>query len=426
MAKRRPECSQHLGSKVWFDGRYGTPTHRRQRYKCLPADGSPRHVFTEVLPRMHGGTGECLECERDYAAHEGPPTGRKFQYTTRDIAYALMEVGKGRPDRIVGRDVRTRAGRTYARDGNTVADWVELYAPAVFEPHKPTEWPRIVALDAKPFHVRKKDDYGDPVQGGKIAFNVLGAYGWDKRGKGELLSLRAAPNFGLKQGFPHWLAFLDHLCDQLGDGQPEQFVCDQDDDILNAIETMWPPTKGPSPVVFRCHWHLGEKVREMIRKAGVDQSDDLRVRARHERDNPLCPCVFCGDGPRWDTWEQDARARKIRQLTNWLNRNGTLIRWQLDNRNQLRAKTSTGPLEQVFSQITNAFDNRRGLIHNRERLDRRLMLMQLDLTGKAKQGEYAKVIREELLTNQGFGGPRYVVDDKNGSSLRLYAPKGTP
>ena len=124
MAKRRPECPRHPGSKVWFDGRYGDPAHRRQRYKCTPANGEPRHVFTETLPRMHGGTGECLECERHYQAHEGPPTGRKFHYTTRDVAYALIEVGKGRPDRVVGRDVRSRAGRTWARDGNTVADWV--------------------------------------------------------------------------------------------------------------------------------------------------------------------------------------------------------------------------------------------------------------------------------------------------------------
>ena len=54
------------------------------------------------------------------------------------------------------------------------------------------------------------------------------------------------------------------------------------------------------------------------------------------------------------------------------------------------------------------------------------MLMQLDLNGQARQGEYARIIREELLKNEGFGGPRYVVDDKSGSSLRLYAPGVKP
>lgn len=33
---------------------------------------------------------------------------------------------------------------------------------------------------------------------------------------------------------------------------------------------------------------------------------------------------------------------------------------------------------------------------------------------------YSKVIRDELLKNGGFGGPRYLVDDKGGSSLRIY------
>jgi hypothetical protein len=59
------------------------------------------------------------------------------------------------------------------------------------------------------------------------------------------------------------------------------------------------------------------------------------------------------------------------------------------------------------SSLRNRASSSSWRIHNRERLNRRLMLMQLDLTGKARQGEYAKIIREELLKNAGFGGPRY-------------------
>jgi hypothetical protein len=111
MQRPRPACPRHPNSTVWFDGRYGTPGHRRQRYLCIPPNGDPRHRFTETLPRLHGGTGECLECERHYEPHEGPPSGRQFHYSTRDITLALVEVGKGVSDRRAGREVRDWAGR---------------------------------------------------------------------------------------------------------------------------------------------------------------------------------------------------------------------------------------------------------------------------------------------------------------------------
>jgi hypothetical protein len=183
---------------------------------------------------------------------------------------------------------------------------------------------------------------------------------------------------------------------------------------------MWPPTQGPSPVIFRCHWHLGERLRKIVRENKIDQNDPLRVRLRHNGATDLCTCIFCGDGARWDDWEADARNRKLTPLTKWIDRNGSLIRWQLENRTKLRAKTSVGPLEQAFTAVTDAFNNRRGLIRNRERLNRRMMLIQLEANGQAKLGAYAKVIRDELLKNAGYGAQRYVVDDKNGSSLRLY------
>jgi hypothetical protein len=383
-------------------------------------------VFTETLPRMHGGIGECLECERHYDKHEGPSTGRRFHYSTRDIAYALVEVGKGHPDRVVGRRVRDRAGRAWARDGNTVADWVELYAPAVFAPHAPAEWPRVVALDALPFAVKREDDDGNPVQGGAMAFNILGAYGWDKAGKGRLLALRAAPNFGFNQGFPYWWDFLDELRNTLAGGLPFQIVCDQDAPLREAIEEIWPPTTGPSPLVYICHWHLGERLRKLVRENGVQVGDPVRDQLVHDPKRADCRCVFCGDGARWAAYEQLARQRKIKQLTDWMNRNGQRIQWQLDNRKTHAAKTSTGPLEQIFSVVRGGFSDRRGLIRNRARLDRRLMLMQLEINGKANEARYAKIVREELLKNAGFGGARYVVDDKGGSSLRIFKPTTKP
>jgi hypothetical protein len=81
---------------------------------------------------------------------------------------------------------------------------------------------------------------------------------------------------------------------------------------------------------------------------------------------------------------------------------------------------SVGALEQVLTEVRIAFEHRRGMVLNRERLDRRLMLMQLHFNRQANVSHYAKVIREELLKNRGWGGERYLVDDRAGSSLRIY------
>jgi hypothetical protein len=57
------------------------------------------------------------------------------------------------------------------------------------------------------------------------------------------------------------------------------------------------------------------------------------------------------------------------------------------------------------------------MISNRTRLDRRLMLIQLQFNHQARQPEYARIIREELLKRGGYGGLPYLVYDNAGSSL---------
>jgi hypothetical protein len=43
--------------------------------------------------------------------------------------------------------------------GQLVADWVELFAAVVFEPHRPSAWPAkgLLLLDHRPFRVRAMD-----------------------------------------------------------------------------------------------------------------------------------------------------------------------------------------------------------------------------------------------------------------------------
>ncbi len=411
MAMRRataaPACPRHPESRVWFDGTYGKPGHRRQRFKCLPADGDPSHRFTETLPRQHTASGECVECERPYARYEGPTTPRLFDFTTREIASALIAVGRGESYRRAGLRVRERASRLRHSstgallrndDGNTVADWVELFAPVVFCPRAPSEWPRIVALDALPFRVADANEKGHPKQGGVPAFHVFGAYGWDTRGRGRLLALKAYPGFKFNQGTPHWIDFLLWLSEGLDGAMPFQIVCDPDRDVQQAIARVWPPEDG-RPLTYFCHWHLRERALAILRQRGVAADDPLYEAAQAAFHSTM----------NWQAFEQLASERKLKDLDAWRERYRERITWQVAH--QAGRRVSVGPLEQVFVEVRNRLEDRRGRFKNRERLNRLLLLIQLDLSKRASEGAYTKLIREHLLARDGRSHPRRAILD---------------
>jgi hypothetical protein len=92
---RRAACLRHKRSTVWFDGTYGSPGRRRQRFKCVPGDGDKPHVFTEALPRQRTASGDCDHCERPLGKNGGLPAVRDCLFTAREIAAALVRVGEG-------------------------------------------------------------------------------------------------------------------------------------------------------------------------------------------------------------------------------------------------------------------------------------------------------------------------------------------
>jgi hypothetical protein len=104
----------------------------------------------------------------------------------RGIAEALVAVGAGATYRQAALVARERARRLPAdpqtgelrmtRHGQLVGDWVEVFAPVVFEPFGPVCWPRAgsLLLDDLPFSVR------DPQSGRfRIAFRVFCAAGFE-------------------------------------------------------------------------------------------------------------------------------------------------------------------------------------------------------------------------------------------------------
>ena len=182
------KCPEHAGSRVKLDGTYGKPGHRRQRYKCMPRRGKP-HVFTELLPREESWHGACEHCERHLDRREGPKAPRNYHFVARGIAEALLAVGAGATYMQASRVARDRARRfrvdsetgelRESDHGQLVADWVELFAPVVFEPHRPAFWPPegSLLLDHLPFRVRALDAYGKRIPAGRVAFNVFCAVG---------------------------------------------------------------------------------------------------------------------------------------------------------------------------------------------------------------------------------------------------------
>ncbi len=75
----------------------------------------------------------------------------------------------------------------FSRHGSLVMDWVEVFAPVVFEPYRPRTWPASgsLLLDDLPFRVR------DPDSGRhRIAFRVFSAMGY-QAGRAKLWRLEA-------------------------------------------------------------------------------------------------------------------------------------------------------------------------------------------------------------------------------------------
>jgi len=195
------------------------------------------HRFAETLPREESWSAACQRCERDVGAHEGPHAARNYQFVARGIAEALTAVGAGASYRDAALVARERALRLRAdpdsgepritRHGSLVMDWVEVFAPAVFEPCRPQRWPvgGSLLLDDLPFRVRDRQTGRH-----RVAFRIFAALGYDA-GRAKLWRLEAFTS----KSQTDWEAFLAAL-----GGAPERVVCDHDDGLTNAVRARFP------------------------------------------------------------------------------------------------------------------------------------------------------------------------------------------
>jgi hypothetical protein len=197
MAGDVPVCPRgHPEGRVVRDGIQKDGGRPRQGSRCILPGGS-YHRFLGVVSRTRATLETCVECENHLAPQEGPAAPAQFEYLIREIAGALVDVGRGTTYTHAARRVRMQAtvntpGKLprHVKNGQTVAEWVADFAPVVSAPHAPTMWPKVLVLDSTMFwwHATGENNRKTPL------YSILAAYGYDENGRnGRLWRLEAHP-----------------------------------------------------------------------------------------------------------------------------------------------------------------------------------------------------------------------------------------
>ena len=406
-AKAACPRTEHAASRVRFDGHYGPDGHRRQRYRCIPANGGRPHCFTEPLPREESWPDACESCEREVGLHEGPHAARGYQFVARGIAEALVMVGAGSTYRDAALVARERARRLrldpgsaeprLTRHGSLVMDWVEVFAPVLFEPYRPRAWPESgsLLLDDLPFRVR------DPRTGRhRVAFRVSAAMGYEA-GRPKLWRLQAFT----------WEAFLGAL-----EGAPPRVVCDNDDGLTNAVGARFPDAE-----LYLCEWHLRHALE---RPMGKLRTEDPQHREAIDELLQEVEAAFTGPAF-WAAFLERAHAAGIPRVSEWLNTTGQIVEEQFGRRGlrwkrSADAPLSTSSLDAFINPIRASIKPRAYGLKNRERTNRMLMLMQSHANREDDVNTYVRHIRDCLEGNQGRPSVarRAIVDAGGSASLR--------
>ena len=137
-------------------------------------------------------------------------------------------VGAGSSYRDAALVARERAKRLRAdpgsgqlrlsRHGSLVMDWVEVFAPVVFEPHRPRAWPPgSLLLDDLPFRVR---DPGTAATGSRSGSSPRWARRPGGRGCGAWRRSRASPRLTGRRSWARWTGRRRGSCATTTTGSP--------------------------------------------------------------------------------------------------------------------------------------------------------------------------------------------------------------
>lgn len=392
-------------------GWYGAPGRRRQRWWCVQENGE-RHRFTEVLPRLVSdptSDAACDQCQTTLEPWEGLPAPRLYGFAARDIAWALTQVAAGATYRGTAAAVRRRAGRELATQptatkrpvpnahAQLVSDWVETFAPVLWEHYAPQRWPEDVLVDS--FELRAPRP-GTPR--GVLAFHVLAVAGYDaevRRGRPYIAGIAAVP----RATGSAWSGLL-----RARRGQPRWVVTDGGTPS-GATATAWPDAE-----LWRCEWHLAKNLR-----------DKLPDSVHRDLTDPIYPLLNHAQASisAWDAFQDALRHRSTRE-PEWLPaatqaaRLDPIVRAQAGSRPDDLPLT-TGPLEQFFATTKTVLAPRADRMTNRARADALLLLLAARYNGWMDHAAWTKVISEHLVTRAGRpANQRTHTDPKGVPSLR--------
>lgn len=394
-------------------GWYGREGQRRQRWWCYPKTG-PRHRFTETLPRIVAGTGDahaCPECQTTLEPWEGQPAPRLYGFTAKDVAWALSQVAAGATYRGTAAVVRERAGRELEKapgksasgrklapatqHGQLVSDWVDVFAPVIWQHYAPKQWPGSVVLDDDTLNYSLAGGGGSVV-----AFYVLGAMAYTENGRPYVAAIEAVPRRS-KKGWARFLGTLPR--------QPRWVVTDGHPMVSGAATIAWPDAE-----MWRCEWHLRRNLEEKLpRHVRENKSDPLHGKLNYAQLSAA----------NWDTFraELNHRARAesgffpVQTMAAKLD---SLIREQATGRPD-DEPLSTGPLEQFFRTVDHTLGDRAGRMTNKRRADALLKLLAAHRNGWVNAAAWTELIRQHLTACRGLAAMQRQHTDRRGTpSLR--------
>jgi len=373
----------HQDVRIVRDGIQRAGGRSKQRWRCTGSDGS-FHRFLGVVSRTRATSETSTECENHIAAHEGPAAPSEFEYLIREVAAALVEVGRGMTYSEAAQRVRMRAniGKTNGwkavASGQTVAEWMADFVPIVGARYRPKEWPPVIVLDSVNFR------WTDKLTGRTHQlYSIFAAYGYDENGKnGHLVKVEASPTGDVAA----WVEFLRSL-----PGRPVSVIADEDKGIRGALSIVWGP-EAFEGMLHHCEYHLGANAIAAMRRDKLKQSDEiwqLFVPALSSR-------------AAWDAFEAAVRASPRKQLINlWVSRQATMLRKQTTLREGRPPVYANGAVEQALSRIRDIVRPRQFAYRNRTRTNRMLELVRLSLALADDTAEYAAAIRGYLDRHDG-------------------------
>lgn len=414
----RPDCPQHPNGRVWKHGRYGK-NRQYQRWRCIPPEGGDPHTFSRVLPRKQvgGEDGTCLECERDWEDGQGMPSAVRDRYTLRDKAVTLLKLAEGHSYRDASQLARIRAGewtegengdRVFSRDGRLAGDWVSQYAEAVAQPDLPDDWPAsALVIDHITLKRLDTDEEGEPKQGGKVAFHVFGAMGYeDDAGADRGERLREPRLYALGAykwlGNEAWADFFNRL-----EGKPGYVVCDAHRGLGKALRERWPDVP-----VYPCVYHLYRTARRHVRKKKLGDTE-LAKRLSKEmffRQEPFDDLCYLLDQLQQEKWSGlTTKQRKgVGKIDRLVERSQVGIQRRID---EPRYPLSTGALERLLRRVKRHLYDRRNVLRNMTRLDDLLALMAVRQRTPVDVRQWSQRLRDEHRNRNGTPLPRRLVDD---------------